>query len=285
MFTGFSKNARMTMAYANMAAQDLGEGFIAPRHILLGILRNPSCLAVAILKELSVDFEALRAAANREARPNVPHDPTKLPLTSEANEVIVGAIEETRGLHDDIIGSEHILLGLVRVNDPATKKIWENVRIDLSRAKDGLLRVRSRSAAESRAPEPVGAYPTARRVGNLLFLSGQGPRQRGSKDIPGVVLGADGKMVSYDVGAQVRAVFQNVRWVLEENGSSFDRIVDVTCFLTNLEEDFAAYNRVYAELFPPGPGQPCRTTIGIVALPQGGSAPIAFEVKVVAGVG
>ena len=142
--------------------------------------------------------------------------------------------------------------------------------------------------SQTRAPEPVGAYPAARRVGNLLFLSGQGPRQRGSKDIPGVVLGADGKMVSYDVAAQVRAVFQNVRWVLEEHGSSFERIVDVTCFLTNLEQDFAAYNKQYAELFPPGPdggGQPCRTTIGISALPVGGNTPIAFEAKVVAEAG
>ncbi len=92
-------------------------------------------------------------------------------------------------------------------------------------------------------------------------------------------------MVSYDMEAQVRAVFQNVRWVLEEHGSSFERIVDVTSFLTNLEQDFAAYNKVYAELFPSGPNQPCRTTIGISALPRGGNAPIAFEVKVIATVG
>lgn len=137
----------------------------------------------------------------------------------------------------------------------------------------------------TRAPEPVGAYPSARRVGNLLFLSGQGPRQRGSKDIPGVVLGPDGKIVSYDVAAQVRAVFQNVRYVLEEHGSSMEQIVDVTCFLTNMEKDFPAYNKAYAELFPAGPNQPCRTTIGILALPQGGNAPIAFEAKVIATVG
>lgn len=136
--------------------------------------------------------------------------------------------------------------------------------------------------SQTRAPEPVGAYPTARRVGNLLFLSGQGPRQRGSKDIPGVTLSPDGKMLSYDVAAQVRAVFQNVKFVLEEHGSSMDRIIDVTCFLTNLEKDFPAYNKAYAELFPPGPNQPCRTTIGITSLPQGGNAPIAFEAKVVA---
>jgi 2-aminomuconate deaminase len=137
----------------------------------------------------------------------------------------------------------------------------------------------------TRAPEPVGAYPTARRVGNLLFLSGQGPRQRGSKDIPGVVLDASGRIASYDIAVQVRAVFENVRYVLEEHGSSFDRIVDVTSYLTNLDKDFPAYNRAYAELFPPGPHQPCRTTIGIIALPQGGNAPIAYEAKVVATVG
>jgi len=137
---------------------------------------------------------------------------------------------------------------------------------------------------ESKAPEPVGAYPAARRHGNLLFLSGQGPRQRGSKAIPGVTLDNAGNMIAYDMEAQVRAVFQNVRFVLEENGSSFDRILDITCFLTNLERDFAVYNRTYAEFFPPGPTQPCRTTIGIQSLPQGGNAPIAFEVKVIAAI-
>lgn len=135
---------------------------------------------------------------------------------------------------------------------------------------------------ESRAPEPVGAYPPARVAGGLLFISGQGPRQRGSRDIPGVRLDAAGRMVGYDIEAQVRACFQNVRYILEENGSAWDRIVDVTCFLTDLERDFAAYNRVYAELFPAGPNQPCRTTVGVESLPRGGSAPIAFEVKVVA---
>lgn len=140
-------------------------------------------------------------------------------------------------------------------------------------------------STQSKAPEPVGAYPAARRVGNLLFLSGQGPRQRGSKNIPGVTLDAAGKMIAYDMEAQVRAVFQNVRYVLEENGAAWESIFDVTCFLTNLEADFAIYNRIYAELFPPGPNQPCRTTIGIHSLPQGGNAPIAFEVKVVASLG
>lgn len=89
-------------------------------------------------------------------------------------------------------------------------------------------------------------------------------------------------MIDYDIEPQVRAVFQNLRYILEENGSSWDRIVDMLCFLTDLERDFATYNRVYAEYFPPGPSQPCRTTIGISHLPRGGNAPIAFEVKAIA---
>ena len=134
----------------------------------------------------------------------------------------------------------------------------------------------------SKAPEPVGAYPHARRVGNLLFLSGQGPRRRGDKNIPGVVLGPDGKVQSYDIAAQVHACFENVRVVLEEAGSSWDKIVDVLVFLTDMDRDFAAYNRIYAEYFPPGPNQPTRTTVEIGALPTAGNAPIAFEVKVIA---
>ncbi len=134
----------------------------------------------------------------------------------------------------------------------------------------------------SRAPEPVGAYPYCRRIGNLLFLSGQGPRQRGSKDIPGVRLDATGKMIGYDIEAQVRAVFANVLHVLEENGSRWENIVDVTSFLIDMDRDFSAYNRVYAEYFPEGPTQPCRTTIAITALPTGGNAPIAYEAKVIA---
>ena len=142
-----------------------------------------------------------------------------------------------------------------------------------------------RSIVQSqRAPEPVGAYAHARRVGGLLFLAGQGPRRRGSKHIPGVTLGADGRVVTYDIEAQVRACFENVRVILEEAGSSWDRIVDVMVFLTDMERDFATYNRVYAEYFPAGPNQPTRTTVGVTALPTAGNAPIAFEVKVVASV-
>lgn len=128
----------------------------------------------------------------------------------------------------------------------------------------------------SNAPEPVGAYPHARRVGDLLFLSGVGPRERGTKIIPGVKLNKAGEIVSYDIEAQCRSVFQNVRQILEDAGSSWDKIVDVTVFLTNMKDDFAVYNRMYAEYF--GDNQPCRTTVEVNALPT----PIAIELKVIA---
>jgi 2-aminomuconate deaminase len=130
----------------------------------------------------------------------------------------------------------------------------------------------------SKAPEPVGLYPHARRVGNLLFLSGVGPRERGAKKIPGVELGADGEIVSYDIETQCRSVFQNVRYILEDAGSSWDKIVDVTVFLTNMKDDFSTYNRIYAEYFKDN--LPCRTTVEINKLPT----PIAIELKVIAAI-
>lgn len=126
------------------------------------------------------------------------------------------------------------------------------------------------------APEPVGLYPHARRVGNLLFLSGVGPRVRGSNEIPGVTLGADGSVVDHDIEAQCRSVFANVRAILEEAGSDWSRLVDVTVFLTDMKRDFATYNRLYAEYFRDN--QPCRTTVEINALPT----PIAIELKCIA---
>jgi len=133
------------------------------------------------------------------------------------------------------------------------------------------------------APEPVGAYPHARRVGNLLFLSGVGPRKRGSKEVPGVVLNDAGEMTDYDIEAQCRSCFDNIRAVLEDAGSSFANIVDVLVLLTDMPRDFEAYNRVYAEYFAgEGKPNPARTTIEISRLPQGANAPIAIELKVVA---
>lgn len=131
----------------------------------------------------------------------------------------------------------------------------------------------------SKAPEPVGLYPHARRVGNLLFLSGVGPRSKGTKEIPGVTLDADGNIASYDIEIQCRSVFQNVRWILEDSGSSWDKMVDVTVFLTNMKDDFKTYNRLWAEYF--GDNPPCRTTLEINCLPT----PIAIELKVIATIG
>lgn len=128
----------------------------------------------------------------------------------------------------------------------------------------------------SKAPEPVGLYPHARKVGNLLFLSGVGPRERGQKKIPGVELDAQGNIISYDIEAQCHSVFRNIRYILEEAGSSWDNIVDVTVFLTNMKDDFKTYNRLYAEYFKDN--QPCRTTLEINCLPT----PIAIELKVIA---
>jgi len=127
-----------------------------------------------------------------------------------------------------------------------------------------------------KAPEPVGSYPHARKVGNLLFLSGVGPRERGSKAIPGVTLHPDGSIAAYDIEAQCHSVFKNVRLVLEASGSSWDKLVDVTVFLTNMKDDFATYNRIYADYFKDN--QPCRTTLEINCLPT----PIAIELKCIA---
>ena len=127
-----------------------------------------------------------------------------------------------------------------------------------------------------KAPEPVGLYPHARKVGNLLFLSGVGPRERGTKKIPGVELDQQGNIISYDIEAQCRSVFQNVKWILEESGSAWDKMVDVTVFLTNMKDDFKTYNRLYEEYFKTS--QPCRTTVEINCLPT----PIAIELKVIA---
>jgi 2-aminomuconate deaminase len=127
-----------------------------------------------------------------------------------------------------------------------------------------------------KAPDPVGAYPHAKRVGNLLFLSGVGPRKKGSKDIPGVTLDAQGKIVSYDIAAQCHSVFENVKNILEASGATWSDLVDVTVYLTNMKDDFPIYNKLWAEYFANDP--PCRTTLEINCLPTS----IAIELKCIA---
>src|SRR5439155_3793874 len=139
----------------------------------------------------------------------------------------------------------------------------------------------SETFESKRAAEPVGAFPHAKRVGELLFLSGIGPRVRGNKEIPGVTLDSAGNVVDYDIEAQCRAVFEHVRLVLEDDGATRQDIIDVTVFLTNMKKDFPIYNRIYAEYFAgPGKPNPTRTTVEVNALPT----PIAIELKVIAGI-
>ena len=127
-----------------------------------------------------------------------------------------------------------------------------------------------------KAPKPVGAYPHARKVGNLLFLSGVGPRKPNSIKIPGVVTDKIGKIISHDIEAQCHSVFENVRIILEEAGCNWNNLVDVTVFLTDMHNDFDTYNRIYAEYFKEN--QPCRTTVEVSSLPT----PIAIELKCIA---
>ena len=126
------------------------------------------------------------------------------------------------------------------------------------------------------APEPVGLYPHARKIGDLLYLSGVGPRERGKKEIPGVELDDNGKILSYDIEAQCHSVFSNVKVILEDSGTTWENLIDVTVFLTNMKDDFQTYNHIYAEYFIDN--QPCRTTVEINCLPT----PIAIELKCIA---
>lgn len=128
------------------------------------------------------------------------------------------------------------------------------------------------------APRPVGHYPHARRVGRQLFLSGIGPRNPADNTVPGNVLDADGRVSAYDIDAQLRATFANVRAVLDASGARWEDLVDVTVYLTAMAADFATFNAVWAEHFPDAATAPCRTTVGVSALPT----PIAVELKCIA---
>ena len=134
----------------------------------------------------------------------------------------------------------------------------------------------SQKISTDKAPKPIGLYPHARRVGNLLFLSGIGPRNAATDEIPGLELDKHGQFKTFDFEDQCHSVFRNVRTVLEESGSSWDKLVDVTVFLTDMKRDFHIYNRIYAEYFKEN--QPCRTTVSVNSLPSA----IAIELKCIA---
>lgn len=127
-----------------------------------------------------------------------------------------------------------------------------------------------------KAPHPVGSYPHARRVGNLLFLSGVGPRRPGTNVIPGVMMDGQGNPVGHDIDAQCHSVFENVKIILDDSGSHWENLVDVTVFLTNMKRDFDVFNKIYSDFFKNN--QPCRTTVEVNCLPT----PIAIELKCIA---
>ncbi len=130
----------------------------------------------------------------------------------------------------------------------------------------------------TQAPDPVGSYPHARKVGNLLFLSGVGPRKKGSAEIPGVTLDENRNIISYNIEEQCHSVFNNVKHILEASGSHWENLIDITVYLTNMKDDFAVFNKIYATYFPDKATQPCRTTVEINALPT----PIGIELKCIA---
>ncbi len=134
------------------------------------------------------------------------------------------------------------------------------------------------SFSSDKAPDPVGSYPHARKVGNLLFLSGVGPRKKGAKEIPGVTFDKNKNFISYNIEEQCHSVFQNVKFILEASGSKWENLIDITVYLTNMKDDFSTFNKIYAEYFPDKATQPCRTTVEVNALPT----PIAIELKCIA---
>ncbi len=277
MSANFSRNAKLILSLAGDEALLAKSPTIAPVHILQGIVRTPECEAMKLLESITSDAASLCAEVLGMT------NATSLPTAGQS--VLSRAEDEARSANRSEVGSAELLLALAQEAMGEVAFVLAKYGITSSSLGGALASARSPATSNAQAimsslaAEPVGAYAHARRVGNLLFLAGIGPRKRGSKEIPGVRLDAAGNVAGHDIEAQVRSAFENVRLVLEETGSSWDRIVDVTVFLTNIKRDFAIFNRVWAEYFMANP--PARTTVEVGALPT----PIAFEVKVVATVG
>lgn len=273
----FSRNAKLILSLAGDEALLAKSPTIAPVHILQGIVRTPECEAMKLLESITTDAASLRAEVLGMS------DATSLPTAGQS--VLSRAEDEAKAGNRGEVGSAELLLALAQEAMGEVALVLAKYGITSASLGGALASARTpppvgvSAIMSSAAAEPVGAYAHARRVGNLLFLAGIGPRQRGSKEIPGVRLDSAGNVAGHDIEAQVRSAFENVRLVLEAAGSSWDRIVDVTVFLTDMKRDFATFNRVWAEFFKANP--PARTTVEVGALPT----PIAFEVKVIATVG
>lgn len=298
MSANYTKDAKQVLSLAGDEALIAKSATIAPVHILQGIVRSPESEAANVLRSIGIDVDSLKSEVLGMGDVSS--------STMAGQDILSRAENEAKSASAAQIGSDHLLAALTgetlgevalvlmkhgitgkTVTDamaamkkaakaPATtaRPAMNGVAGSAAGGSSGGQTIVSRTAAE-----PVGAYSHAKRVGNLLFLAGIGPRKRGSKEIPGVTLDAAGNIASYDIEAQVRAAFENVRLVLEDSGSSWANIVDVTVFLTDMKKDFATFNRLWADYFKSN--QPARTTVEVNSLPT----PIAFEVKVIATVG
>lgn len=273
-----TENARTIIGRAEYDAGPRGSAGIDPVCLMRALVRDRKCFGCVILAAMGVDLDLLASSLlGIDAASSG---------TNSGKRVIDRAMQEARALKSPQCGSEHLLVALASETEGEFPLLLARHGINLNSAHRGLATTeRPKRGAKLSPPsslhstvaaEPVGAYAHAKRVGNLLFLAGIGPRQRGQKAIPGVTLDSSGSVVSYDIEAQVRACFGNVRTILEEAGSSWDRIVDATVFLIDMKRDFPVFNRIWAEYFKEN--QPTRTTVQVVALPT----PIAFEMKVIA---
>jgi 2-aminomuconate deaminase len=301
----YTKDAKQVLSLAGDEAMIAKASTIAPVHILQGIVRSPESEAAGVLRAIGIDVDSLKAEVLEMGDASS--------STMAGQDILSRAENEARSFNALQVGSDHLLAALTgetlgevalvlmkhgitakTVSDaissvkaaaravrpapsvPAPRAAGLVAPKPVPSAVGSFARAGGESIVSNTAAEPVGAYSHARRVGSLLFLAGIGPRQRGSKEIPGVRLDSLGNVAEYNIEAQVRAAFENVRLVLEESGSSWAHIVDVTVFLTNMKRDFTTYTRLWGEYFQAD--QPTRTTVEVRALPT----PIAFEVKVIA---
>lgn len=292
MPANYTKDAKEVLSLAGDEALIAKSSTIAPVHILQGIVRSPESEAAKVLENIGIQLDSLKAEVLEMG------DASSSAMAGQ--DVLSRAETEAKSVNAPLIGSDHLLAALTGETLGEVALVLMKHGITSKAVTDGMAAVKNAASVPKSRPapatppshspasqtimsrsaaEPVGAYSHARRVGNLLFLAGIGPRKRGSKEIPGVTVDAAGNVATYNIESQVRAAFENVRLVLEESGSSWNNIVDVTVFLTDMKRDFTTFNRLWAEYFRSN--QPARTTVEINALPT----PIAFEVKVIATVG
>ncbi len=275
---------KWTLQTAAKHAESMGDEHVGTEHLLLALADEGQgsfglLLAKHGITSMAVHRGITEARKGKKPEPSTPAGPSATVTVVASGQ---GKGGEGRGSSGEM-GSGMTRPEAKVTSVPRASASAGSSSASSSRSGSGMTKSAAKSDPSSvvshSAAEPVGNYPHARRVGNLLFLSGLGPRKRGSKVIPGVMCDDRGNVIGHDIEAQVRSCFENVRIVLEECGSSWANIVDVTVFLTDMKHDFAIFNRLWADYFSENP--PARTTVEINCLPT----PIAFEVKVIATVG